>query len=58
MGLVGTREIMSTFGFSPVAVAATTAALKFIDEEELVEKALYVERVFLEVTSTWKENEG
>lgn len=58
MDLVGTKEIMSTYGFSPMAVAATTAALKVIDEEELVEKALLVERVFLEVTSTWKVNEG
>lgn len=58
MDLVGTKEIMSTYGFSPIAVAATTAALKVIDEEGLVEKALFIERVFLEVRSTWKEDEG
>lgn len=58
MDLVGTKEIMSTYGFSPMAVAATTTALKVIDEESLVEKALFVERVFLEVMATWKENEG
>lgn len=57
MDLVGTKEIMSTYGFSPMAVAATTAALQVIDEEQLVEKALFVERVFLEVTSAWKKSE-
>lgn len=58
MDLVGTKEIMSTYGFSPVAVAATTAALQVIDEERLVEKALCIERVFLEVTSMWKVNDS
>lgn len=55
MDLIGTKEIMSTFGFSPMAVAATTAALQVIDEEGLVEKARLIERVFLEVTTSWKQ---
>ena len=53
MDLIGTKEIMSTYGFSPMAVAATTAALQVIDDENLVEKARFIERVFLEVTTSW-----
>jgi len=54
MDLVGTKEIMSTYGMSPIAIAATIAALQVIDEEGLVAKALLVERVFLDVTEGWK----
>jgi ornithine--oxo-acid transaminase len=54
MDVVGTKEVMSTYGFSPMAVAATTAALQVIDEEHLCEKAREIERVFLEVTAAWK----
>lgn len=53
MNLIGVKEIFSTYGFSPVAVAATTAAIRVIDEENLVEKAQMIERVFREVTNSW-----
>lgn len=55
MDLIGIKEIVSTYCFSPMAVAATTAALQVIDEENLIEKARLIERVFFEVTATWKD---
>lgn len=57
MDLVGTKEIMSTYGMSPMAVAATIASLQVIDDENLVGKALVVERLFLDITDSWKEIE-
>jgi ornithine--oxo-acid transaminase len=54
MDLVGTKEILSTYTFSPVALAATRAALKVIDDEGLVERARRIEKLFLEETGAWK----
>lgn len=55
MDLVSTKEIMSTYSFSPVAVAVTIAALQVIDKEGLVAKARFIERVFLDVTMSWQD---
>ena len=54
MDLVGTKEILSTYTFSPVALAATTTALKVIADEGLVERARQIEKLFLEETSAWE----
>ncbi|CAH0027371.1 unnamed protein product [Clonostachys rhizophaga] len=56
MDLVGTKEIISTFQFSPVAISATAAALCVIDEEFLVERAGDIERLVMRESLTWKHS--
>lgn len=53
MDLVGTKEIISTFSFSPLAIAAATAALRVIDDECLIERARQIQRLFLDETEAW-----
>ncbi|KAK7416891.1 hypothetical protein QQX98_004949 [Neonectria punicea] len=54
MDLVESKEILSTYSFSPVAVAATTASLQVIDEERLVQRASEIETLFLSVAREWR----
>ncbi|EED12081.1 acetylornithine aminotransferase, putative [Talaromyces stipitatus ATCC 10500] len=54
MDLVGEKEIVSTYSFSPLAITATTAALRVIDDECLIERAGQIEKKFLEVAETWR----
>lgn len=48
MSVVGPREIVQTFAFSPMAVAATTAVLDIVDSECLTDKARKLGTMFLE----------
>lgn len=50
MNVVGSREIVQTFAFSPMAVAATTTMLEIVDDELLAEKALKLSAMFLDRT--------
>ncbi|KAF7549722.1 hypothetical protein G7Z17_g6199 [Cylindrodendrum hubeiense] len=52
-GQVGILEIVSTFAFTPLGIAASKAALKVIDEEHLLEKAQAIEKHFMEETANW-----
>jgi len=56
MSVVGTREIVQTFAFSPMAIAATTAVLQIVDEESLSERAARLESRFIDRSkrSGWK----
>lgn len=54
MNVVGTREIVQTFAFSPMAIAATTAILEIVDEERLAENAIRLSEAFLEVSRKWR----
>jgi ornithine--oxo-acid transaminase len=53
MNLVETKEIISTYSFSPMAIAATTAALQVIDNEGLVQRAVQIQRLVSEELETW-----
>lgn len=48
MNIVGTREIVQTFAFSPMAIAATTAVLQIVDDESLAEKAMKLGSMFMD----------
>lgn len=56
MSVVGIREIVQTFAFSPMAIAATTAVLQIVDEESLSERAAWLESIFIDRSerSGWK----
>ncbi|KAJ4302696.1 hypothetical protein N0V90_001586 [Kalmusia sp. IMI 367209] len=48
MSVVGPREIVQTYAFSPIAIAATTAVLQIADEENLEAKAARLGSLFTE----------
>jgi len=47
MSVVGARELVFTYAFSPLAIAATRAALQVVEVERLSERARELEEVFL-----------
>ncbi|GAQ44562.1 hypothetical protein AtubIFM55763_004336 [Aspergillus tubingensis] len=53
MNLVGGYESVATFGMAPAAIAATRAALKIIDEEKLVDRALWIGNIWKKETAGW-----
>ncbi|KAL4982535.1 pyridoxal phosphate-dependent transferase [Aspergillus falconensis] len=53
MDLVGGYESVHTFGMAPAAVAATRATLKILDEEQLVERATWLGKIWKEETADW-----
>ncbi|KAJ5923154.1 hypothetical protein N7454_008399 [Penicillium verhagenii] len=55
MSLVKPYQCAGTFAQTPMAIACTTAALKIIDEEGLVERAAKIQERFLEYTKDWAE---
>jgi ornithine--oxo-acid transaminase len=57
MTVVGQREIVQTFAFSPLAVAASSAILEIVDEENLAEKSTRLGALFLEkaTQSGWQD---
>ncbi|OAP64557.1 hypothetical protein AYL99_00529 [Fonsecaea erecta] len=54
MSLVGTFEIASTYGFTPLAIAATRAAIEVIDNENLMSKAVELGRKWKAIVDGWK----
>src|SRR5690606_38007923 len=63
-GVVGRAEILDsvqpggvggTFGGNPVSTAAALAVFDFIEENNLIDHALRVERVFAQRTADWVE---
>ncbi|RDL32479.1 uncharacterized protein BP5553_08935 [Venustampulla echinocandica] len=55
MSLVGTGEMASTFGFTPLGVAATNATLDLIDEPGYMERGPKLGRWFQSEADKWKE---
>lgn len=53
MSLVGSFELASTFGFTPLAIAAATAAIEVIDNENLVERAVKLGRKWKSIVAGW-----
>ncbi|KAH7120365.1 pyridoxal phosphate-dependent transferase [Dactylonectria estremocensis] len=53
MTLVKPYQSASTFAMAPQANAAVLATLEVIDEEKLIERALYLEAKWKETTATW-----
>jgi acetylornithine/succinyldiaminopimelate/putrescine aminotransferase len=51
MSLVQPYQSASTFAMAPQANAAVLATLRIMDEEHLVERALYVQVKWREITS-------
>lgn len=56
MSVVGPYESGSTFGHSPMAIAAAEAALKVLDDENMAEKAAHLGKRFTELTRSWPEH--
>lgn len=56
MDLLGRHDAINTYSFSPLAVAATVAALQVIDNEQLVEKAKIIGMIVTEELATWKKD--
>jgi ornithine--oxo-acid transaminase len=56
MSLVKPYQCAGTFAQTPMAIACTTAALKIIDEEGLVERATNIQDQFLKYTKEWAQN--
>ncbi|PVH74173.1 putative acetylornithine aminotransferase [Cadophora sp. DSE1049] len=48
MSILGKREIVQTFAFSPMAIAATTCILQIVDDDNLAERAGRLEALFTE----------
>lgn len=48
MSIVGKREIVQTFAFSPLVSAATTAILEVVDKDKLTERAVKLKTLFSE----------
>jgi ornithine--oxo-acid transaminase len=57
LDLVGVKEVVSAYSFSPVAAIATTAALAVIDDENLLENAKHIEELFLHKAKTWAKHQ-
>lgn len=53
MASVGPYEMASTYGFSPLAIAATDATMDVIDGENLVERAVHVGSLWREIVESW-----
>lgn len=56
MSVVGGGELLSTFAFSPIAIAATTAALRVTDEENLAQQAIRIGEYFLRRAKNWEKH--
>jgi ornithine--oxo-acid transaminase len=54
MSLVGTGEMASTFGFTPLGIAATNATLDLIDEPGYMERGPILGRWFQRLADNWK----
>lgn len=54
MNMLGRHDAINTYSFSPLAVAATVAALQVIDNEQLVEKAKIIGMIVTDEIATWK----
>jgi 4-aminobutyrate aminotransferase-like enzyme len=45
----------TSYGGNPMACAAALACFEVIEEESLLDHALYLEKVFMEIMKSWKE---
>ena len=53
MASVGPYEMTSTYGFSPLAIAAADATMDVIDGENLVERAVHLGSLWRETVESW-----
>lgn len=53
MDLIGGYESVATFGMAPQAFAATRAVLSIMEGGGLVQRALWIDRVWKEETKSW-----
>lgn len=53
MSLVGTGEMASTFGFTPVGIAATNATLDIIDQPGYLERGPILGKWFQDSADSW-----
>lgn len=56
MSVVGAGELLSTFAFSPVAIAATMATLRVTDEENMAQTAIHIGEYFLARAKPWEKH--
>lgn len=54
MSVVGPYESGSTFGHTPMAIAAAEAAIKVLDDENMAARAVHIGEVFTKLTESWK----
>ena len=53
MASVGPYEMASTYGFSPLAIAAADATIEVFDDENLVERAVHLGDLWREAVESW-----
>lgn len=53
MAFVGPYEMASTYGFSPLAIAAANATIDVIDGENLTERAVHLGYLWRETVESW-----
>lgn len=53
MSLVGGYQSVATYAFTPQAIAATRAFLKIVDDENLLERAAWIGKIWEEMTADW-----
>lgn len=54
MGSIGPYEIASTYGFTPLGIAAANATLDVIDRESLIERAIHLGDLWRKTVESWK----
>ncbi|KAH9861110.1 hypothetical protein IAQ61_010846 [Plenodomus lingam] len=54
MGLINAYENVATFGMTPMGIATTKAALQVYDDENLLERALWIGDLWTKATADWK----
>jgi ornithine--oxo-acid transaminase len=50
---IGPFEIASTYGFTPLGIAAASAAIEVIDREHMMEKAVHIEKLWTSIVESW-----
>ncbi|KAB8255422.1 pyridoxal phosphate-dependent transferase [Aspergillus pseudonomiae] len=53
MGSIGPYEIASTYGFTPLGIAAANATLDVIDRENLIERAVHLGDLWRKTVESW-----
>jgi ornithine--oxo-acid transaminase len=54
MDQIGHYQSVASYGQTPGGIAATRAALKIMDEEDLVSRAVWIGKIWQEETAGWK----
>lgn len=54
MAAVGPYEMASTYGFSPLAIAAANATIEIIDRENLIERGVHLGYLWRKTVESWQ----